>query len=143
MLGKLVQGEGSFLPKGFRREGDEPGNKVVKAFLGSLINEKLKRSLPGLYATLCMFTYGRFGEYPGELLYKRPEEFIKLLNEHLLDKAIANRILRYLLEDLEARGKYGKKAVESLLTGEYEAFRRFVEEAVRKEAVKWSRKLIS
>ena len=126
-----------------RRLGDEAGNKLVETFLGTLINEKLRKNLPGLYATLCMFTYNRFGEYPGELLYKRPEEFIKLLNEYLMDKAITNRILRYLLEDLAVKGKYGREAVDSLLKGKYEAFRWLAEQAVGKDALRWSKRLIS
>ena len=126
-----------------KKVGDESSNALVKTFLGSLINEKLRKNLPGLYATLTMLTYGRFGEYPGELLYRRPEEFVRLLSDYLMDEMITNRILNYLLEDLVDKGKYGREAVNSLLRGEYEDFRRLAEKAVIKEAIKWSRRLIS
>ena len=118
-------------------------DKLVEEYLGNLINEKLRKNLPGLYATLSLFTYSKFSKYPGELLYSNPYEFIKLMKWHLSDETIATRIIKYLLEDLRNKGEEGEEALASLLNGEYGKFRKLIKKVVKKEAIKWSRKLIS
>jgi hypothetical protein len=124
---------------GMVRDG---ADNLLRAYLADLINTRLRRDIPGLYASLSMMTFSRYGKYPGELLYDDPETLIKLLREHFMDDEMVLRIVKYMLEPIENTGAYGKKAVNALMNRNYEEFKRYLREALIKEAHKWSRKLL-
>ncbi|MCD6324215.1 MAG: hypothetical protein J7L55_03815 [Desulfurococcales archaeon] len=121
------------------KEGDK---RLLKAYLADIINSRLRRNVPGLYASLSMFTYSRFGEYPGELLYDNPEAFLKLLKEHFMDDEMVRRVVKYMLTPIEEEGSEGRKAVEALLYGKFNEFRQLLEKFLASKARKWSKGLL-
>ncbi len=120
----------------------DEGSDLLKAYLADLINSRLRREVPGLFASLSMMTYSRYGKYPGELLYDDPATLVKLLKEHFMDDEMVVRILKYMLEPLENMGASGKKSVDALINGDYEGFKMHLREALVKAANKWSRRLL-
>ncbi len=138
-----------FLPPGALRAGvevasmgREENKELVKAYLADIINSRLRRNVPGLYASLSMFTYSRYGKYPGELLYDDPESFLKLLKEHFMDDEMVKRVVKYMLEPVEEGSKEGREALEALLTGRFDDFKHLIERALESNARKWSRNLL-
>lgn len=110
--------------------------KLVEAYLAHLVDNSLKKHVPGLHVSLNMFTYGRYGKYPGELLYTDPKAFIKILREYFRDQEMVRRLLKYLLKPLEENPE-GQKAVNALINGQYDDFRKYVLLALKDKAVKW------
>jgi hypothetical protein len=115
---------------------------LLRAYLADLINSRLRRDVPGLYASLSMMTYSRYGKYPGELLYDDPKSLVKLLREHFMDDEMVLRILKYMLEPIENLGAFGKKSVDALMKGDYDDFKKYLREALIKEAHRWTHKLL-
>ncbi len=115
---------------------DKKIEKVVKAYLAHLVDNSLKRHVPGLHISLNMFTYGRYGKYPGELLYADPKAFITVLKEYFRDQEMVRRLLKYLLKPLEENTD-GRKAINALINGQYDDFRKYVVIALKDRAMKW------
>ena len=124
--------------KGFRdsREGARL-EALVARYLASMVNERLRRHIPGLQLSLNMFMYNLYGRYPGELIFSDPKAFVDALYRYFRDRDVVVRIIRYILRPLEDSGEAGAEAVRALLEGRWEDFRRLTVEALKDKAKKW------
>ncbi len=124
--------------KGFRN--DSEGAKLetlVARYLASMVNERLRRHIPGLQLSLNMFMYNLYGRYPGELIFSNPRAFIDALYKYFRDRDVVVRIIRYILRPLEDSGEAGVEAVRALLEGRWEDFRKLTVEALKDRAREW------
>jgi len=118
---------------------DNKTETMVARYLASLVNERLRKHVPGLQLSLNMFIYSMYGRYPGELIYSDPKAFMAALRKYFRDPDVAMRLVKYILKPLEDCGEEGKEAVRALLEGRWEDFKRLTTQALKNRARRWAK----
>ncbi len=118
---------------------DSKTEATVARYLASLVNERLRKHVPGLQLSLNMFMYSMYGKYPGELIYRDPKAFMTALRKYFRDPDVAVRLVKYILKPLEDCGEEGREALRALLDGRWDDFRRLATLALENKAKKWAK----
>jgi hypothetical protein len=118
---------------------DSKTEAMVAMYLASLVNERLRKHVPGLQLSLNMFMYSMYGKYPGELIYSDPKAFMTALRKYFRDPDVAVRLVKYILKPLEDCGEEGREALRALLDGRWDDFKRLAMQALKNKARKWAK----
>jgi len=114
---------------------------IVSAYLKDIFVSYLRKALPGLYMFLNSVSYGRYGMSLEDLLWENPEDFVKVFIDYFQSRKIAFSILESILKPLSDTSE-GRQALQKLIEGDGEEFRKTVIKALNREAQKWYKKTL-
>ena len=120
------------------RMSKDEDTKFVLTYLQSVIEDRLKKHMPGLLLSLNMHAFSRYGKYAPQLFASNPLAFVNILKIYFRgNDELVIRLLRYLLKPLNDAGSAGQEAIESLVKGDEKKFIEIATRLLKKEAKKW------
>ena len=112
--------------------------RIVLAYLQNVMEERLRKHMPGLLISLNMYAYSRYGKYATQLFASSPKSFVDVIRIYFRgNEDMVKRMLRYLLKPLEDAGDTGRKAIDALVNGDEDLFLRLSTKILKDRAKKW------
>ena len=115
---------------------DRGNSRRVSSFLAYLVRKNISKRVPGLYISLNFISYSRYGVEIGELLWKDPAAFAEVFKQYFRDPELSKEVLIYVLKPLSTVDE-GLKAIDALMNGEGEEFRRIALKILKNKAKEW------